>query len=341
MRVHIVAIGIGFLLDLWLGDPHRWWHPVRGIGRLINTLERFLRKCFPLSSRGELMAGRLLVMLVLLVTGGITWGLLILTTLLHPALGFAVYCLMCYQILAVKSLKTESMKVYHAGKNGDIEGARTAVSMIVGRDTAVLSEAGIIRAAVETVAENTSDGVIAPLCFLFLAGPVGGFLYKAINTMDSMIGYKNETYLYFGRAAARLDDLVNWLPARLTAFLMIAAAGLMHFIDPAVEGGRAFHIWRRDRRRHNSPNSAQGEAACAGALGIALAGDAWYFGVRQVKPVIGDAGRPIEYEDIRRANALLYISAWLAIFLGIGGVICLTISMAEISIVMRFNMISL
>jgi len=331
MRLQTVAIGIGFLLDIWLGDPHTWWHPVRGIGWLTALLERCLRWWFPVGSRGELKAGRLLVVLVLLITGGSAWGVLKITALIHPALRFITSCLMCYQILAVKSLKTESMKVYQTGTNGDIEGARAAVSMIVGRDTAVLSEAGIIRAAVETVAENTSDGVIAPLCFLFLAGPVGGLLYKAVNTMDSMIGYKNEVYLYFGRAAARLDDWVNWLPARLTALLLIAAAGLLHFFDPAVDGGRAFHIWRRDRRQHKSPNSAQGEAACAGALGIALAGDAWYFGVRHVKPVIGDAGRPIEYDDIRRVNALLYLSAWLAVFLGIGGAICLTTGMAVIS----------
>lgn len=331
MRLHIMAIGIGFLLDLWLGDPQTWWHPVRGIGRLITTLERLLRRCFPSGSRGELAAGRLLVILILLISGGSTWLILKMAALVHPAIGFVISCLMCYQILAVKSLKTESMKVYDAGRNGDIEGARTALSMIVGRDTAVLSEAGMIRAAVETVAENTADGVIAPLCFLFLAGPVGGFLYKAINTMDSMIGYKNEAYLYFGRAAARLDDLVNWIPARLTALLLVAAAGLLHFFDPAVSGGRALRIWRRDRKQHPSPNSAQGEAACAGALGIELAGDAWYFGVRHVKPVIGDADRPIEYEDVRRVNTLLYISAGLAILLGIGGAICLTISLAKIS----------
>lgn len=335
MRLRIMAIGIGFLLDLMLGDPHTWWHPVRAIGWLITALERRLRRLFPAGSQGELAAGRLLVVLVLLITGASAWAVLKITALLHPALGLVTSCLMCYQILAVKSLKTESMKVYYAGKNGDIEGARAAVSMIVGRDTAMLSEAGIIRAAVETVAENTSDGVIAPLCFLFLGGPVGGFLYKAVNTMDSMIGYKNEAYRYFGRAAARLDDWANWLPARLTALLLIAAAGLWGFFDPAVDGGRAFKIWRRDRRKHQSPNSAQGEAACAGALGIALAGDAWYFGVRHVKPVIGDAGRPVEYEDIRRANALLYISAGLAVLLGTGGVVCVTISMAVISTSIR------
>lgn len=341
MMLRTAAIGIGFLLDLCLGDPHTWWHPVRAIGRLIVILERLLRRLIPAGSRSEQAAGRLLVVLVLLITGGSAWAVLKISELIHPGLRFAAACLMCYQVLAVKSLKTESMKVFQALKSGDLEGARAAVSMIVGRDTAMLTETGIIRAAVETVAENTADGVIAPLCCLFLAGPVGGLLYKAVNTMDSMIGYKNQAYLYFGRAAARLDDLVNWFPARLTALLLIAAAGLLQFADPAVDSRRAFRVWRRDRRRHKSPNSAQGEAACAGALGIALAGDAWYFGVRHRKPVIGDAGRPIEYEDIRRANTLMYVSAWVAVILGTGGMICLKISMGAISTGMLSGMIFL
>ncbi|MGL5436736.1 MAG: adenosylcobinamide-phosphate synthase CbiB [Lachnospiraceae bacterium] len=321
-----MAIGIGFLLDLCLGDPHAWWHPVQGIGSLICILEQQLRRRFPKDSSGELTAGIVLVLLVLLITGGSTWGILQIAGWIHPGLKFAVTVVMCYQILAAKSLKTESMKVYEAGKNGDIEKARLAVSMIVGRDTAVLSEEGIIKAAIETVAENTSDGVIAPLCFLFLGGPVGGFLYKAVNTMDSMIGYKNDSYLYFGRAAARLDDLVNWIPARLSALLLIGAAWLRQFADPAMSGARAYRIWRRDRRCHQSPNSAQGEAACAGALGIALAGDAWYFGIRHTKPVIGDAERDLEYEDIRRVNTLMYISAWLTVIIGTGGMVCWRIS---------------
>lgn len=339
MILRAAAIAAGFLLDLILGDPHTWWHPVRAIGALITMLERQLRRWFAKDGQGERIAGTVLVILVLLITGGSVMVILRIAGFIHPVFRVIISTIMCYQILAVKSLKTESMKVYHALSGGDVEGARTAVSMIVGRDTAVLSEAGIIKAAVETVAENTSDGVIAPLCFLLLGGPVGGFLYKAVNTMDSMIGYKNDKYLYFGRTAAWLDDLVNWLPARLSALLLVAAAGLMQLFDPKVSGRRAYMIWRRDRRCHKSPNSAQGEAACAGALGVALAGDAWYFGIRHTKPVIGDDGREIENEDIRRVNVLLYISTWLAVIIGTGGLLCWSVGTAVISTGMIFGMI--
>lgn len=201
---------------------------------------------------------------------------------LHPAAGLVLESFMCYQIMATKCLKVESMKVCRALRDGDVEKAREAVSMIVGRDTAVLSAEGITKAAVETVAENTSDGSIAPLFFMLLGGPAAGFAYKAVNTMDSMLGYKNEKYLYFGRPAARLDDVVNFIPSRLAALLMIAAAWLC-----GMDGKGAFRIWRRDRFKHASPNSAQTESVCAGALGVALAGDAVYFGKVVKKPFIG------------------------------------------------------
>ena len=204
------------------------------------------------------------------------------------------------------------MKVCRALKAGEVEAARRAVSMIVGRDTANLTAEGITKAAVETVAENASDGVIAPLCWMFVLGPVGGVFYKAVNTMDSMVGYRNEKYLYFGRAAARLDDLVNWIPARLTALFFVLAA----YILPGLDGAGAWRIWRRDRRCHKSPNSAQGESACAGALGVQLAGDAWYFGVLHRKPTIGDDTRPVEPEDIVRVNRMMYAAFLLALAAG-------------------------
>lgn len=200
------------------------------------------------------------------------------------------------------------MKVYDRLAAKDLEGARTAVSMIVGRDTGLLDEAGVIKAAVETVAENTSDGVIAPMLYLALGGPVLGFFYKAVNTMDSMIGYKNEEYLYFGRCAAKLDDVLNFLPSRISALLMVAAS-LLPGRDFDAKG--AWHIWQRDRLQHTSPNSAQTEAACAGSLGVRLAGNASYFGRMVEKPTIGDDMRPVEYEDIRRANRLMYRTAFL------------------------------
>ena len=268
------AIGIGFLLDEWLGDPETWWHPVRAIGWLIGWLERHLRQWFPVTAAGEVTAGGVMAVLVLTLTAGITAGLLTAAGWIHPWLRFFLLCLMCWQILAAKSLKAESMKVYHALMAGEVEKARQAVSRIVGRDTEPLSREGIIRAAVETVAENASDGVVAPLFYLFLGGPVLGFFYKAVNTMDSMTGYRNQKYQYFGRIPARLDDLLNLVPARLTALLLIGISWML----PGFDGRGAWQIWRRDRYCHKSPNSAQTESACAGALGVQLAGPAWYFG---------------------------------------------------------------
>ena len=318
------AACIGFLIDAIVGDPQGLWHPVCGIGSLISRTEKNLRKRIPEPEEQELspealeaqkkallLAGGALAVIVPGITVCITALILLLTQALHPLLCFAVMCVLDGWILAAKSLKTESMKVYHAIKSGDIKAARYAVSMIVGRDTENLTMEGITKAAVETVAENASDGVVAPLCYLFLLGPVGGFFYKAINTMDSMVGYKNEKYLYFGRAAAKLDDLANWIPARLTGLLFAAAA----FLIPGMSGKHAFRIWRRDRRNHKSPNSAQSESACAGALGVQLAGDAWYFGELYHKPTIGDALRPVEPEDIKRANCLMYTTSILALLL--------------------------
>lgn len=317
IKIHIAAVIVGFFLDLWIGDPERWPHPVRAMGWLIGRLEGMFRKISPKTPAGELVAGGLLAAAVTAVTGGIAAAILIAAGWIHPALRFFFMCIMSWQALAAKSLKTESMKVYDRLIREDVEGARRAVSQIVGRDTKPLSREGIIRAAVETVAENTSDGVIAPLFYLLFFGPVGGFLYKAVNTMDSMVGYRNEKYLYFGRIPARLDDLANLLPARLTGFLLIGTA----FFLPGFDGKEAFRIWCRDRYCHKSPNSAQGEAACAGALGIQLAGPAWYFENLHEKPWIGDETRPVEAEDIRRVNRLMMGSAWMALGVGIVSVV--------------------
>ena len=254
------------------------------------------------------MGGIVLVAGVLFVTGVCSYGMLWAAGRIHPMLGLAVECIMCYQMLAARGLRDESMKVWRALKHQDVEGARTAVSMIVGRDTAVLTEAGIIKAAVETVAENTSDGVIAPLFYMAFGGGPWAFLYKAVNTMDSMVGYKNEKYLHFGRTAARLDDLLNLIPSRLSALLMIAASFLI-----GMDGKGAIRIYRRDRRNHKSPNSAQTEAVCAGALQVQLAGNAWYFDTLYEKPTIGDDIRPVEADDIQRANRLLYMTSVLAV----------------------------
>lgn len=305
---HMTAFFMGFLLDLVLGDPDGFPHPIRLIGKLITGSEKILRKSKADSDRKELWQGIGLVLLVLVSVTAAATGLLSTAYRLHPVLGTAVECVMTYQILAVKCLKTESMKVWQCLKNGNPEQARKAVSMIVGRDTACLDEEGIAKAAIETVAENTSDGVVAPMLYLAVGGPILGFLYKSINTMDSMIGYKNDKYLYFGRAAAKLDDFANYLPARISACLMIAASFLA---GGSFSGKGAWKIYLRDRKKHASPNAGQTEAVCAGALSIRLAGSASYFGKTVKKPYIGEAVREVEYEDIKRANRLMYRTAWL------------------------------
>lgn len=303
---HMIAFVCGFVLDLLFGDPHALPHPIRLIGTLIAGLEKKLLKLQMREEKKEFYKGILLVVLVLLCTGLVAAFVLSGAYWLHPVAGIVVESVMTYQILATKCLKDESMKVYQSLNEQGLEAGRAAVSMIVGRDTNVLDETGVVKAAVETVAENTSDGVIAPMLYTALGGPVLGFVYKAVNTMDSMVGYKNDKYLYFGRAAAKLDDGVNFVPARISAYLMIAAA---YIGGKVFDGKRAYHIYKRDRRKHASPNSAQTESVCAGALGIQLAGDASYFGKVVKKPYIGDAHRAVEREDIVRVNRLMYVTA--------------------------------
>lgn len=307
------ALAAGFLLDLCFGDPRWMYHPVCLIGNLISLLERGIRRLFPKTEQGELRGGLLEVILVCLICGGVP--LLVLTFLynLMPWAGFVLETFWCYQLLATRSLKEESMKVYEALTKGTIEEARYAVSMIVGRDTESLDEAGVTKAAVETVAENASDGILAPMFYMALGGAPLMFLYKGINTMDSMLGYKNDKYLYFGRCAAKLDDVANYLPARLSGWLMTAGT-----LFVGLDTRQAYKIFRRDCRNHASPNSAQTESVMAGALQVQLAGNAWYFGTLYEKPSIGDAIRSVEPEDIKRANRLLYSTAWLGLILCLG-----------------------
>ncbi len=311
MIYHIAGFFIGFVLDLIFGDPYWLPHPIRLIGTLISKLDHKLLNITEEKERNnkqEFHKGILLTVLVLILTVLSAFLILYLAYWISPYLGLVIESIMTYQILATKCLKQESMKVYKKLKEEDLPGARKAVSMIVGRDTECLDETGVAKAAIETVAENTSDGVIAPMLFLAIGGPVLGFFYKAVNTMDSMVGYKNDRYLYFGRAAAKLDDAMNFLPARISAILMIIASYLG---GRDFDGKAANRIYKRDRRNHASPNSAHTEAVCAGALGIRLAGDASYFGKIHHKPFIGDATRMVEYKDIARANRLLYITAGL------------------------------
>jgi len=295
-----IPLILGFLLDCIIGDPYNMPHPIKLIGRLIGGLEKLVRRHMKNLRAG----GTLLALTVISLSTLAPLVLLLFCYRINVILGVVIETVLCCYMLAARCLRNESMKVCKAAGSGDTEAARKAVSMIVGRDTAVLDRDGIIRAAVETVAENTSDGVTAPLFYMGIGGAVGGFFYKSVNTMDSMIGYKDEKYADLGRFAAKLDDVLNFIPSRLTALLMVLTAPLFR-----LDGRNAYRIWKRDRMKHASPNSAQTESACAGALHVRLAGDAWYFGKLHKKQYIGDDDRPIEAEDIRRSNRLMYGSS--------------------------------
>lgn len=313
IRYSLYALIGGFLLDLVLGDPHTPYHPACIIGKYISGYEKLLRKHLLKDNAGEKLQKRVgiyLVVLVLITATLIPVLLLMAAYWMHPYVGLGAEMIMCYAVLAARSLQTESMKVYDALQTDGLEAGRKAVSMIVGRDTQNLDEKGVTKAAVETIAENFSDGVVAPMFYMILGGTVAGYFYKAVNTMDSMVGYKNEKYLYFGRAAAHLDDIVNYIPARISALVMIGASFLMK-----LDGPNAWKIFIRDRHNHASPNSAQTEAVAAGALDVMLAGDAYYFGQLYHKKTIGDDIRPIEVNDIRVMNRLMYASAWITLVL--------------------------
>lgn len=315
----IIIVSAALILDMIFGDPQNVWHPIRAIGALIEFLEKKLRLNLSIATerdadkRKKLVAGILLVISVIFISVGTVFLILLLAHMIHPYVRIIVETIICYQMLAMKSLKTESMKVYKALKSDDVEQARYAVSMIVGRDTDNLTEEGITKAAVETVAENTSDGVIAPMLYIFILGAYGAVFYKAVNTLDSMVGYTNDKYIFFGRAAAKLDDVMNYIPARISALLMIMATFLVR-----QDTKNAVKIYLRDKRNHASPNSAHTESVCAGALSIQLAGDAYYFGKLHSKPTIGDDKRCVEIEDIKRVNCMMYVASVILYLIGIG-----------------------
>ena len=293
MRKEIfLSLLLGFLLDCLLGDPHSIPHPVVAIGKLISGLEKLLRGVFPKTRAGEMAAGGILWVLTVAVSFCVPLAILRLCGLVSPWLRLIVSSVMCWQVLAAKSLKTESMKVYEALKEG------------------ALDEKAVARAAVETVAENCSDGVIAPMLFFALGGAPLAFAYKAVNTMDSMLGYVEMPYKNIGCIPARLDDVFNYIPARLSGLAMLLAGGILR-----LNFKNGWKIFKRDRYNHASPNSAQTESVCAGLLGLRLAGDAWYHGVLHKKKYIGDALREITPEDIPMSCKLMYGTTVLMLLL--------------------------
>ena len=308
--LHLAAIIAGFILDLIFGDPHWLPHPICLIGNLIGFIEGNLRPRLEPNKNALLLGGALMVIIVLVISFAVPMAILLAAGMVSPWLAFALETLMCYQIFATKCLRDESMKVYDALHNNDLADARVKLSWIVGRDTQNLDEEEITKGAVETVAENTADGIIAPMFYMFLGGVPLAFLYKGINTMDSMVGYKNDKFLYFGRCAAKLDDVANLIPARITGLVMIAAAFLV-----GLDGKNAWKIFWRDRYNHLSPNSAMTESVTAGALNIQLGGDHFYFGKLVHKDTIGDDIRPVCPEDIKKTNNLLYMTAVLCLLL--------------------------
>ena len=293
------AVSIGFVLDAIFGDPDFKLHPIRLIGYLISFLEKVMRRIFP---KNERLGGAVMAICVLIICGGVPFAILFFAYRLNYFFGIAIESVICYFMLAAKSLKQAGMSVYKPLKNGDVDGARKSVSMIVGRDTESLDDIGITKAAVETVAENTSDGVIAPLIYMAIGGGVLGCIYKAINTMDSMVGYKNDRYINFGRFAAKLDDIANYIPSRISAYLMIFASKIMGC----------------NSRNHASPNSAQTESVVAGALEIQLAGDAYYFGKLYKKPFIGVGIKQIKYDNIADSIKLMYMTSVISAVLFVG-----------------------
>ncbi|MCD8174941.1 MAG: adenosylcobinamide-phosphate synthase CbiB, partial [Phascolarctobacterium sp.] len=306
----LAAIVAGFILDLILGDPKWLPHPICLIGNFISFLEKSFRKVFGFSNNGLFFGGLLMVIIVVTVSFLLPYGILHAAQRISPALAFFLETFMCYQIFATKSLRDESLKVYYALKKDDLSDARKKLSWIVGRDTENLTPEEIGKAAVETVAENTADGIIAPMFYMFFGGAPPAFLYKGINTMDSMVGYRNEKYLYFGRCAAKLDDIANLLPSRITACIMIIAA---YFLN--LDAVRAWKTFCRDRYNHLSLNSAMTESVAAGALNIQLGGGHYYFGQWVHKDTIGDNLRPVRAEDIVVADNLLYMTAVITLLL--------------------------
>lgn len=302
-----MELTIGFILDLLIGDPNNPFHPVRGIGLLASKLETIFRKLLKNSLK---IAGLIVWMITIILTFAITYGIIFVCMKINKYLGIIVQGIIIYFCISAKGLVVEGYKVIKYLNEGNIEKSRKQLSYIVGRDTESLDSKGITRAVIETIAENMSDGVIAPILFAGVFGAAGSMAYKAVNTMDSMFGYKNEKYIKFGYFPAKLDDLFNYIPARVTGILIIISS---FFLKRDYKN--SFKIYKRDRYNHTSPNSAHPEAAMAGALDIQLGGANYYFGKIVEKPVIGDKIKEIEINDVKKTAEILYLSAGMGFIL--------------------------
>ncbi len=309
----VYVVLLGFLIDLALGDPSWMPHPVVYIGKLISLCEKYLRKAFPKTEKGEFTAGIFLTIIVIGIATILPYYILLWADYINPWLKYMLEVFWCWQIFAAKSLGQAAKKVGDGIGRNDIQGARKYLSYIVGRDTQDLDFKQIIKAVCETVAENTSDGIIAPMFYLLIGGVPMGFFYKAGNTLDSMVGYKSERYINFGKVSAIFDDILNFIPARITGFVMCMAAFIC-----GLDGKNAFRIFFRDRKNHVSPNAGNPESACAGALRVQLLGDASYFGEVYKKKTVGDPLKEIEGSDIKKTNILMYVTAILSLILTTG-----------------------
>ncbi|MCL2632174.1 MAG: adenosylcobinamide-phosphate synthase CbiB [Coriobacteriia bacterium] len=305
-----IVLLVALILDLIIGDPENRFHPIRIIGNIISLGIKLYRRTMLRSSVGQFLLGTVLTISVITLFFTLSYLLIKAAYALNAFAGIALESVTCYFMIACKCLKVESMKVCRSLVSGEIVQARHDLSMIVGRDTASLGEEDIVKATVETVAENFSDGVIAPLFYICLGGASLGVAYKTINTLDSMIGYKTDEFLFFGRFAARLDDLANYLPARISALMLILASTLT-----GADFKQAAKVFVRDRRNHASPNSAQSMSACAGALGLQLGGDTSYHGQLVHKPTIGEQIYALEPIQIIKANRLMYSATFCAALL--------------------------
>lgn len=304
------AILIGFIIDCFLGDPQNPFHPIRLLGYLNNLFIKLYDKLNLKRNFSKFIYGMIMNIIIILIVFFVFLYIIRFLYKINFIIGFIFEAIMCYFIIAPKCLFNESMKIYKALKSNDIQNARKYLSYIVGRDTKNLEQDKIIKATVETISENLSDGVIAPLFYLFLGGIPLGMVYKAINTLDSMVGYKNEKFMFFGKFSARLDDIANFIPARISAIVMIISSFILK-----LNFKNAIKIYLRDRYNHLSPNSAHTEAVCAGALSIQLGGSNFYNGVLVHKKTIGDELKKPEIKDIILANKIMYLSTVIFIFI--------------------------